>query len=196
MGPPHWADDGRCDDGRRVPPRSREATRHGWGFLAAYGLTWLVCALAWHRWNPKAASYVTLFQGVVAVPVALVLTALTPGPSRPSLAGMDDLSILLSSGQLVGLPVVVYLVVRERFALVPLAMVMLLAVHFAPYAWLYATPLYLVVGAVLSIAAVVAAASAQRGERTTMEADAVGAGRASFSTGVVMAAGAAVAWFL
>jgi hypothetical protein len=82
-----------------------EATGHGWGFLAAYGVTWLVCALAWHRWSAKVAAYCTVFQGMVALPLALALTAVGPGSPRPSMPGMDSLSILLSAGQLLGLPV-------------------------------------------------------------------------------------------
>jgi hypothetical protein len=64
--------------------------------------------------------------------VALALTAITPGPDRPTLAGMDNLTILLAIGQLLGLPIVIYLVASARFTLVPLGMVILLVVHFAP----------------------------------------------------------------
>lgn len=46
---------------------------------------------------------------------------------------MDGLSILLSAGQLLGLPVVIYLAVSGRFTLVPLSMIVVLVVHFAPY---------------------------------------------------------------
>jgi hypothetical protein len=45
-----------------------EATGHGWGFLAAYGLTWLACALLWRLQKPEVAAYATLFQGMVALP--------------------------------------------------------------------------------------------------------------------------------
>ncbi len=124
-----------------------EATGHGWGFLAAYGLTWLACAVGWRRWGAQVGAYCTLFQGMLALPLALLLTAVTPGPDRPSMAGMDDVSVLLASGQLLGLPIVIHLVTRRRFTDVPRAMVIILVVHFAPYTWLYATPLYLVMGA-------------------------------------------------
>lgn len=174
-----------------------EATRHGWGFLAAYGLTWLGCAFIWRRWSPKVGAYATLFQGMVALPVALALTAITPGPDRPALEGMDDLTILLATGQLLGLPIVIYLTAKARFTLVPLAMVILLVVHFAPYTWLYATPLYLVMGGVMSVGAVIAMASAERGDRIgDPEAAATGAGRVCLATGVVMILCAAIAWFL
>src|SRR5690606_41145898 len=91
-----------------------EGTGHGWGFLTAYGLTWLVCAVLWLRSSARVAAYGTLFQGMVALPLALLLTELTPGPPRPVLDGMESLTILLSSGQLLALPVVIYLAVRQR----------------------------------------------------------------------------------
>ena len=140
------------------------------------------------------AAYATLFQGMVFLPVALALTAITPGPDRPTLAGMDSLVILLATGQLFGLPIVIYLVAKARFTLVPLAMVILLVVHFAPYSWLYATPLYVVMGGVLSVGAVVAMTSAERGSDAGDQADVTGAGRVCLATGVVMILCAAIAW--
>jgi hypothetical protein len=172
-----------------------EATGHGWGFLAAYGLTWLVCAVAWHRWSAKVAAYCTAFQGTVALPLALALTAVGPGAPRPSMPGLDSLSILLSTGQLLGLPIVIYLVATGRFTLVPLSMTILLVVHFAPYSWLYATPLYLVMGGVLSVAAVISMTTAA-GDATAPAAEISGARRVCLVTGVVMLACAAVAILL
>ncbi|MFK5645333.1 DUF7010 family protein [Ornithinimicrobium sp. LYQ121] len=170
-----------------------EATGHGWGFLGAYGLTWLVCAALWLRSSPRVAAYATLFQGMVAFPLALGFTALTPGPERPSLPGMDSLAILLSSGQLLALPLVIYLVARGRYTLVPFAMVIVLVVHFASYSWLYGTPLYLVMGAVVSLGAVVATASSHRSDA---DGSAVGAGRVCLTAGVVLLVSAATAWSL
>jgi hypothetical protein len=172
-----------------------EATGHGWGFLAAYGLTWLGCALAWRRSSAQFAAYCTLFQGVVAIPLALVLTAVSQRAARPSMPGMDSLSILLSSGQLLALPVVMYLVATGRFTLVPLLMTILLVVHFAPYSWLYATNLYLVMGGLLAVAAVLATASAARGTADPAT-DVPGAGRVCLVTGAGMLVTAAVAWVL
>lgn len=171
-----------------------EATGHGWGFLAAYGLTWVVCAIVWRRWGARSGAYCTLFQGMVALPLALTLTAITPGPVRPILAGMDNLSVLLSVGQLLGLPIVIYLVARSRFTRVPLAMVILLVVHFAPYSWLYATPLYFVMGAAVAIAAVIADATAHGDGVLSEDADVTGAGRICMATGVTMLISAGIAW--
>ncbi|WP_229069782.1 hypothetical protein [Actinoplanes sp. DH11] len=166
------------------------ANRHGWAFLAAYGVTWLASAAVWARATPRTAAVVTLVQGLVALPVALLLTMVTPGPPRPSMEALDSLSIILATGQLLGLPVVVFLVMSERYALVPLGMVVLLVVHFAPYSWLYGTPLYLVLGGVIAIAAAVVSGRAERDGGPGPEA---GARRTCAMTGVLMLAGAAVA---
>lgn len=173
-----------------------EATGHGWGFLAAYGATWVVCAIFWRRASPRTAAYVTLFQGMVALPVALALTAVTPGPSRPALEGMDSLSVLLSAGQALALPLIIALVVTKRHTLVPPAMVIVTVVHFAPYSWLYATPLYLVMGAVLAVGATVAMGVVGRGSDVEDSVTVAQAQVASLVAGMVLIGSAIVAWFL
>ncbi|WP_022870354.1 DUF7010 family protein [Yaniella halotolerans] len=57
----------------------------GVAFLLAYGGTWLVCGVLWQRISMQVAAYATLFQGLVALPIALgasyVIGAL--GSERP-----------------------------------------------------------------------------------------------------------------
>lgn len=173
-----------------------EATGHGWGFLAAYGVTWLVCAVLWRRASARTAAYATLFQGMVALPVALGLTALTAGADRPTLEGMDMLSVLLSAGQLLALPLVILLVATRRYTLVPLVMVVVLVVHFAPYSWLYATPLYLVMGAAVAIGVTVVVGVAGRGDQPEERRAVTQAERASLVTGLVLVSSAVVALLL
>ncbi|MDO5737319.1 MAG: hypothetical protein Q4P15_12680 [Propionibacteriaceae bacterium] len=168
-----------------------EANRHGWGFLAAYGTTWLVCGVVWSRASPRVGAFFTLFQGLAALPVALLLTALTPGPATPTMPGLDTLVILLASGQLLGLPIVIYLTMAKRYTMVPLAMALLVAVHFAPYSWLYATPLYLVMGGLVSVGAAVAQSVGDRPDRGDDAAR--GPMLLCFVVGGVMALSAAVA---
>lgn len=78
------------------------------GVFSQRTVTWLICAGIWRRWSAKAGAYCTLFQGCVALPLALGLTALTPGPERPTMVGL------------------VYLVGSGQFTQVPKAMVILL----------------------------------------------------------------------
>ncbi|WP_144122723.1 DUF7010 family protein [Catellatospora sichuanensis] len=166
------------------------ANRHGWAFLAAYGTTWMLCALAWLRASPRTAAYITLFQGAVALPGALALTALIPGPPRPDLAVFDSLSVTIATGQLLGLPVVIFFVISGRHTLVPLVMVTILVVHFAPYTWLYGTPLYAMMGAAISLSAVLLT---HRAEREGGPGQVVGARRVCLSTGLLMLSGAVAA---
>lgn len=173
-----------------------EATGHGWGFLAAYGATWLVCAALWRWTTPRTAAYATLFQGMVALPLALGLTALAASVDRPEVDGMNMLSVLLSAGQLLALPLVIFLVASRRYTLVPMAMAIVLVVHFAPYSWLYATPLYLIMGAVVSVGVTIAMAIKGRTDLPEAQRSAMQAGRASLITGLVLVASAIVAWFL
>jgi len=42
--------------------------RHGFGFLLAYGLTWLLAALVWRTKGDRAGAYAALFQGMVRRP--------------------------------------------------------------------------------------------------------------------------------
>lgn len=170
-----------------------EHTGHGWGFLAAYGLTWLVCALLWRRASPRTAAFATLFQGMVALPVALALTELTAGPERPTLEGLDMLSVLLASGQLLALPLVGYLVAQRQYTLVPLAMTIIVVVHFAPYSWLYATPIYLVMGGAAAVGVVVAMNVAGRDRDTAEDRAVAQAGTTSLTTGAVLTLSAVVA---
>jgi hypothetical protein len=169
------------------------ANRHGWAFLAAYAATWLACALAWSRASPRVAAYVTLFQGAVALPVALALTVLTPGPPRPSLAELDSLSVIMATGQLLGLPVVIFFVISGRYTLVPLGMAAILVVHFAPYTWLYATLLYAVMGLAISLSAGILT---RRAEREGGPGEVAGARHVCLSTGLLMLTGAVVALIL
>lgn len=127
---------------------------------------------------------------MVALPAALALTLLAPGPPRPSDAALDSLAVTLATGQLLGLPVVIFLVLSGRYTLVPLGMAILLVVHFAPYSWLYGTPLNLVLGGAISLAA---ALVSHRAEREGGPGSVVGAHRTCLSTGLFLLSGAAVA---
>lgn len=100
----------------------------------------------------------------------------------------------LASGQLLALPLVIFLVVRHRYTLVPFAMTIIVVVHFAPYSWLYATPVYLVMGGVVSLGAVVAMAAAGRDRDTEEDRTVAQAGATSLTTGAVLVLSAVVAW--
>lgn len=73
------------------------ANRHGFGFLLAYSTTWLVAAALWWRVSPQVGAYAALFQGMVALPLGLGLTALFAAGERPGDPTMNAPSWVPSS---------------------------------------------------------------------------------------------------
>lgn len=125
--------------------------RHGFGFLLAYGLTWLLAAFIWRTKGDRAGAYAALFQGMIALPLAFGLAALTAVGTRPVDPTMDMLSTYLATGQLMVLPLVIVLVMSRRYTMSAAILAVTTAVHFLPYTWLYQTPIYLVMAIVLAI---------------------------------------------
>lgn len=125
--------------------------RFGLAFLLAYGLTWLVTGVSWLRLAPSHAALTTLFQGVVALPLALALGGLVANPAvpRPSEPLLDQVSIYFSMTQVLGLPLVIHFYLSKSFAIVPFTFATTVGMHFALYSWLYQTPLYVVMGAAI-----------------------------------------------
>ncbi|WP_256838187.1 DUF7010 family protein [Ornithinimicrobium faecis] len=128
-----------------------EVNHNGFGFLVAFGLTWLVAGGIWLRFGEKAGAYAALFQGTAGVPLGLLLTSLTATAGRPDDPSMNALSIYLGAGQLLVLPLAIVLIVQHRYLAVAAVMALVLAVHFVPYAWLYGTPVYLAAAAVVAV---------------------------------------------
>lgn len=166
-----------------------EATHHGFGFLTAYGLTWVAAGLLWRVWGPRVGAYAALFQGMVALPLALGLTALAATADRPDNPLLDTLSVALSMGQLLMIPLVIILVIAGRFDVAVAAFAVTTAVHFVPYSWLYQTPVYLVVGVLIGVGTAVLVQRSLARERSS------GAGVCALCGGVLLA-GAVVALVL
>lgn len=125
----------------------------GLAFLSAYGLTWLICGFVWWRATERVAAFATLFQGMVAFPVALGVSALIGaiGQQRPVPEEITQLSVLIGTSQLLGLPLLIYLIVRHHYTLVPFVFATITAIHFVLYAWLYQTLIYIVMAALISL---------------------------------------------
>jgi len=160
----------------------------GIAFLAAYGTTWLICGAVWWRASERVAAFVTLFQGMVALPAALGLSALigAAGQDRPVGDEITQLSILIGTSQLLGLPFVVYLVVRHEYALVPYAFASITSMHFVLYSWLYQTPVYIVMAVVIPVATTVVMFTTSKSRNGTAPM------RVSLLTGTVLLVTAAV----
>lgn len=138
--------------------------RDGIAFLAAFGMTWVICGVLWRRVRVRYASLATMFQGMVGLPLALGLTYAIGafGGDRPVDPAIDQLSVLIAVSQLLGLPLVIYLYATERYLLVPFAWASVVAMHFVLYSWLYRAPLYIVMSVVISLGTVVVMAVAER----------------------------------
>lgn len=172
-----------------------DVNRHGFGFLLAYGTTWLVAAVLWWRLGPRVGAFAALFQGMVALPLALGLTALAAPGETPEDPTMEALSIYLSMGQLLVLPLAVVLILRGLYLLPAAVLAAVVAVHFVPYSWLYGTPLYAVLGVVIAVAVAVVVAQQDRwGESETPER--VPGALVCLSVGVPMALGGVIALLL
>lgn len=155
---------------------------YGISFLVAYGTTWVICGLLWLRVTPRLAALCTLFQGMVALPAALGLSFAIGalGNDRPVDEAITELSIYIAMSQLLGLPVLVYLYIREHYALVPYVFAAVCSMHFMLYSWLYQTPVYVAMAVVISVGATVVMLA---GGKTTRERLAA---RTSFLTGAAM----------
>lgn len=163
-----------------------QSNYRGAAFLFAYGTTWLVCAALWRITEPRWAVLATLFQGMVALPVAPGVSAwLGMFEARPGSEAITQLGVLISMSQLLVLPLLIVLTVRGRYTMVPLLFSLAGAVHFMPYAWLYQSLLYIL----LPIALAIGLAALYGSDRAARDEDLMspaGAGRVCALTGLAL----------
>lgn len=165
-----------------------EQNLSGAAFLLAYGVSWLVCGLVWTRARERTAALVTLFQGLVAFPLALGLSWLIGaiGQDRPVSAALTQLSILIGTSQLLGLPLLILLVVRRQYSWVPITFATICAMHFVFYSWLYRTPVHLALAVLIVLLASALTLSAPHHRPRS------GPARVCAATGVLMLGATAV----
>ncbi|MBC9225774.1 hypothetical protein GL325_05520 [Aeromicrobium sp. 636] len=149
--------------------RLAEQNLSGVAFLTAYGVTWVACGLLWRRTTEQVATYATLFQGLFALPAALGLSALIGaiGPDRPVGDEITQLSVLIGTSQLLGLPLLIVLVVRHQYRLVPFTFAAITSMHFVLYAWLYRTPVYIAMAVMISLGTMVVTLTAPEESRSS-----------------------------
>lgn len=125
---------------------------YGVAFLLAYGATWITCGILWRVLGHRNAALATLFQGMVAFPIALGLSYAIGalGQDRQVDQTITQLSMYIGTSQLLGLPFLIYLFARQQFTLMPYAFAAICAMHFMLYSWLYQTPLYVIMAAVIA----------------------------------------------
>ncbi|TDL31092.1 hypothetical protein E2R51_14965 [Jeotgalibacillus sp. S-D1] len=114
-------------------------------FLAAYGVTWIVCGVMWKTTSPITASLATLFQGMFALPIALlILYGIDAFENRPDTGELDELIIIIAMSQLLVLPLLIAMFKKKHYCLIPFVFSIAGAVHFLMYTWLYQTFSYLI----------------------------------------------------
>ncbi|MGP6145539.1 DUF7010 family protein [Jeotgalibaca sp. A122] len=129
-----------------------ETNYGGAPFLFAYGLTWIICGVLWTKLKPAPAALATLFQGMVALPFALLLMGLIGAfKDRPGLGILNDLVIIVAMSQLLVLPLLVAFFRKKNYTLIPFVFSAAGAVHFLMYAWLYQTLVYIVMPVMIAL---------------------------------------------
>lgn len=121
-------------------------------FLLAYGITWSICGWIWMRFRSFIAALITLFQGMAALPAALLVMFLIGAfEQRPDTGILNDLVIIISMSQLLALPLLVAIYRKKHFTFIPFVFSLVGAVHFLMYTWLYQTPAYIVMAVLISL---------------------------------------------
>ena len=93
--------------------------------------------------------------------------------------------MLIGTSQLLGLPFLIYLIVKRRYTLVPFAFAGITSMHFVLYSWLYQTPVYIVLAVLISLGTMVVMLTAPEKAE-----DRVGPTRVSLLTGGLLLAAA------
>ena len=121
-------------------------------FLVAYGITWLICGVLWRKIKLNYAAIATLFQGMVALPIALLILYIVGAFTlRPDTGILNSLSIIIAMSQLLAIPLLIAMFQREHYTIIPFIFSIVGAVHFLMYAWLYQEVAYIIMPIVLSV---------------------------------------------
>lgn len=122
-------------------------------FLIGYGITWLICGILWKKLKSRHAALGTLFQGTVALPIALLIMGLIGAFTvRPEIGILNDLVIIVAMSQLLVLPILIQMFQKEHFTLIPFVFSVAGTIHFVIYAWLYQTLAYIIMSIFIAIA--------------------------------------------
>lgn len=152
-------------------------------FLLAYGVTWIICGVLWMRVRPSYAAIATLFQGMVALPIALVTLYLIGAfEFRPEVEEINQLSLLISMSQLLILPLLIAFYRKKHYTLIPFVFSGAGAVHFLLYAWLYQTSAYIIMSIIIAFAIAIVCGSDKENEFISNSA----AAKVCISTGLIL----------
>lgn len=90
---------------------------------------------------------------MIALPAALGMSfgIGAIGQDRSVDDAITELSVYILMSQLLGLPVLIYLIVREMYSLTPYMFAVICSMHFMLHSRLYQTPMYVLMAMVISV---------------------------------------------
>lgn len=122
-------------------------------FLVAYGTTWVICGVVWKKASPTFASLATLFQGMVAFPLAMLIMFLIGAiDNRPDTGILNELVVIIAISQMLVLPLLIAMFRKKHYSLIPFVFSSAGSIHFLLYTWLYQTYIYFVMSVLIALA--------------------------------------------
>ena len=119
-------------------------------FLLSYGLTFCLTAILSFLLPVQTVAVIAMFQGAVALPLALWIERRLGLKRMASDNPLRSLSVQMAVSQALGLPALIAIYSLDP-NLVPLVLASLGGVHFLPYAWLQRTRVYIYLAVAVSI---------------------------------------------
>lgn len=127
-----------------------DVTRSGFAFLIANGAGWLIVGLLAFKWPEKRIATILLFLGLFTMPLAFGLRSILGLPDYNPENPLNQLGLLLAFSPAVAFPAIIISYFKFP-AYLPCVMAAILGGHFLPYAWLYQTNIYLIIGIAVAI---------------------------------------------
>lgn len=127
------------------------ATHSGFTFLLANGLGWIAIGMIALRSSVEKTALALLLIGLVTMPLAFALRSWLGFPDYTPDNPLNRLGFLLAFSPAVAIPAVIIAYIKIPLYM-PSVVAALLGGHFLPYAWLYQTDVYLVLGVVVAAA--------------------------------------------
>jgi hypothetical protein len=121
-------------------------------FLICYGVTFIITGIVSFFLPRETSALVAMFQGGVALPVALQLEKMMGDGRMSDDNPLKSLSAYLAMSQGLAIPFLI-VVYNIDLGQIPVTMAGLGGVHFLPYAWLHRTKIYAIVGVLISVGA-------------------------------------------
>lgn len=152
-------------------------------FLIAYGITWVICGVIWKKASSKLASLATLFQGMIAFPIAMFIMYLIGAfDNRPETGILNELVIIIAISQMLVLPLLIAMYIKRHYTLIPFVFSSAGSIHFLLYTWLYQTYAYFIMSIFIALVQSMIYGWKAKDDITTPNK----ASLSSFSTGILL----------